>query len=157
MQPNAHDLGWIDNAHLHIERWGGGTTLEGRVRQVEPFGFTKTSALGIEEQRVNVIIDLTSPPEAWTRLAHGYQVDVRIVLWEEKDALTLPLLALFRDGEEWAVFIDSDGRAELRHVTIGRRNSSVAEVIGGIKEGERVVLHPSDRVQSAVRIAGRSD
>lgn len=140
-----------------IERWGGAATLEGRVRQVEPFGFTKVSALGIEEQRVNVVIDLISPQEEWARLAHGYQVDVRIVLWEKEDVLTLPLLALFRDGDAWAVFVESGGKAQLRHVTIGRRNNLQAEVLDGIKEGDRVVLHPGDRVQPNVRIAHRGD
>lgn len=139
-----------------IERWGGEQALEGRVRLVEPFGFTKISALGIEEQRVNVIIDLTSPTEDWERLAHAFQVDVRIVLWAEEDALTLPLLALFRDGKNWAVFIASGGRAELRHVTIGRRGSLHAEVVNGVDQGERVVLHPSDRVRPGVRIAERN-
>lgn len=138
-----------------IERWGGGTALEGRVRLVEPYGFTKVSALGIEEQRVNVVIDLTSPPQTWSRLAHGYQVDVRIVLWEAADALKLPLLALFRNGEDWAVFVDQDGRAERRSVTLGRRNRLEAEVLDGLEPGERVVLHPSDRVQPGVRIAAR--
>jgi len=138
-----------------IERWGGDAELEGRVRLVEPYGFTKISALGIEEQRVNAIIDLTSPVEAWSRLAHGYQVDVRIVLWEAPDALKLPLLALFRDGANWAVFVERGGRAELRQVTLGRRNRLEAEVLEGLEPGERVVLHPSDRVQHDVRITAR--
>jgi HlyD family secretion protein len=138
-----------------IERWGGESALEGRVRLVEPYGFTKISALGIEEQRVNAIIDLTSPPDAWSRLAHGYQVDVRIVLWEESGALVLPLHAFFRDGEEWAVFVDTGGRAELRRVTLGRRNRLEAQVLDGVAEGERVVLHPSNRVRTGVRIEER--
>ena len=139
-----------------IERWGGDAPLIGRVRLVEPFGFTKISALGIEEQRVNVIIDLTSDESEWQRLAHGYQVDVRVVLWDSDDTLILPLLALFRDGPDWSVFVESDGRAELRNVEIGRRNSLDAEVIGGLEAGERIVLHPSDRVSAGVRIAERS-
>ena len=139
-----------------IERWGGDSALEGRVRLVEPFGFTKVSALGIEEQRVNVIIDLVSDEADWARLAHGYQVDVRIVLWENDNVLTVPLLALFRDGDRWAVFVDTNGRAERRHVEIGRRNSLDAEVIKGLEAGDRVVLHPSDRVVASVRIAERA-
>ncbi|MFT4583373.1 MAG: HlyD family secretion protein [Gammaproteobacteria bacterium] len=138
-----------------IERWGGTTILEGNVRVVEPFGFTKISALGIEEQRVNVIIDLTSPEKDWERLAHGYQVDVGIVLWEQDDALTIPVLALFRDGAKWAVFVAAEGRAELRHVQIGQRNGLKAEVLDGVGDGERVMLHPSDQVRSGVRIAPR--
>lgn len=138
-----------------IERWGGDMPLAGRVRLIEPFGFTKISALGIEEQRVNIVIDLTSEESEWQRLAHGYQVDVRIVLWESDDALILPLLALFRDGSDWSVFVDSGGRAELRKVEIGRRNSLDAEVLGGLDEGEQVVLHPGDRVSAGVRIVDR--
>jgi HlyD family secretion protein len=138
-----------------IEGWGGQQPLEGRVQLVEPFGFTKVSALGIEEQRVNVVIELTSPTQEWSRLAHGYQVDVRIVLSAGQDVLTLPLTALFRDGDAWAVFVDSGGRAELRHVEIGRRNGVAAEVVDGLENGERVVLHPSDRVTDGVRIAAR--
>ena len=125
------------------------------MRLVEPYGFTKISALGIEEQRVNAIIDITSPAEAWSRLAHGYQVDVRIVLWEETNALVLPLHAFFRDGDAWSVFVAANGRAELRHVTLGRRNRLEAQVLDGVAEGERVVLHPSNRVQTGVRVAER--
>lgn len=139
-----------------IERWGGKRELHGKVRLVEPFGYTKISALGIEEQRVNVVIDLTSEESEWEKLAHGYQVDVRIVLWSKEDALTVPLLALFREGDEWAVFVEANGRAESRSVLIGQRSSRDAEVIGGLSEGERVVLHPSDRVSAGVRIAERT-
>lgn len=139
-----------------IDHWGGDELLAGRVRLVEPFAFTKVSALGIEEQRVNVVIDLTSPPAAWEKLAHGYQVDTRIVLWEGTDTLTVPLLALFRDGDKWAVFVQASGKAELRHVTVGRRSGLQAEVLDGLAEGERVVLHPSDRVLPGVRITERS-
>jgi HlyD family secretion protein len=138
-----------------IEGWGGHKSLEGRVQLIEPFGFTKVSALGIEEQRVNVVIELTSPMEDWSRLAHGYQVDVKIVLSAGQDVLTLPLTALFRDGDAWAVFVDAGGRAELRRVEIGRRNGVSAEVVNGLANGERVVMHPSDRVADGVRIAAR--
>ena len=124
--------------------------------RVEPFGYTKISALGIEEQRVNVELDISSPETEWAQLGHGYQVDVRIVLWENDDVLTVPLLALFRDGDRWAVFVDSGGRAERRYVEVGRRNSLDAEVVDGLEIGERVVLHPSDRVVAGVRIAERA-
>jgi HlyD family secretion protein len=139
-----------------IDGWGGHKPLEGRVELIEPFGFTKVSALGIEEQRVNVVIELTSPLDDWARLAHGYQVDARIVLSEGQDVLTLPLTALFRDGDAWAVFVEARGRAELRHVEIGRRNGVSAEITTGLANGERVVLHPSDRVADGVRIAART-
>jgi HlyD family secretion protein len=138
-----------------IDGWGGDAPLEGRVRLVEPFGFTKVSALGIEEQRVNVIIDLVSPRDEWTRLAHGYQVDARIVLVERNDVLKVPLTALFRDGAEWAVFADVDGRAKLRRVLLGQRNGIEAEIAEGLDDGDRVVLHPSDRVADGVRIVPR--
>ncbi|HXC59811.1 MAG TPA: HlyD family efflux transporter periplasmic adaptor subunit [Steroidobacteraceae bacterium] len=139
-----------------IEGWGGSAPLEGRVRLVEPFGFTKISALGIEEQRVNVIIDLVSPREQWTRLAHGYQIEARIVLSEREQILKLPLTAVFRDGTQWAAFLEVGDRAELRHVTLGERNGTEAEIIAGVREGEHVVLHPSDRVGDGVRIVARA-
>ena len=113
------------------------------------------SALGIEEQRVNVIIDLTSPPEAWQRLAHGYKVDASIVLWEGEDVLKLPITALFRNGQQWAVFSESGGRARLRPIELGVRNRLEAQVIAGLEEGDRIVLHPSNRVRDGVRIAAR--
>jgi HlyD family secretion protein len=138
-----------------IEGWGGDTPVAGRVRRVEPFGFTKISALGIEEQRVNVIIDFTSPREQWARLGHGYQVDLRIVLWEGVDVVKLPLTALFRDGDQWAVFVESGGRAQHRNVKIGRRNGLEAEITGGIQLGEHVVMHPGDKVVDGVRVKTR--
>jgi HlyD family secretion protein len=138
-----------------IDGWGGQTPLEGRVRLVEPFGFTKVSALGIEEQRVNVIIDIVSPRDEWTRLAHGFQVDARIVLAERANVLKVPLTALFRDGDDWAVFVAAGGRAALRHVMLGERNGIEAEIVSGLTEGETVVLHPSDRVVDGVRVAPR--
>lgn len=135
-----------------IENWGGDRSLEGKVRRVEPFGFTKVSALGIEEQRVNVIIDFTSPREEWARIAHGFQVDVRIVLWEGKEVLKLPLTALFRDNSNWAVFVENDGVANKRDVKLGRRTGLEAEVLSGLKAGERIVVHPSDKITQGVAI-----
>ncbi len=138
-----------------IENWGGNETLEGRVRRIEPVGFTKVSALGIEEQRVNVIIDFNSPYELWQRLGHGYQLDVRIVLWKSDNVLKLPLTALFRDGDNWAVFVNNDGVAEKRQVALGQKNGLEAEIISGLEEGERIVIYPSDRVVNGVGIASR--
>ncbi|MDH4056178.1 MAG: HlyD family efflux transporter periplasmic adaptor subunit [Gammaproteobacteria bacterium] len=137
-----------------IDNWGGVEPLEGRVRLVEPFGFLKVSALGIEEQRVNVIIDFVSE-EGWERLGHGYQVESRVVLWDADDTLTVPLTALFRDGETWALFVEDDGRARLRQVKVGQRNGVIAEIQDGLKAGERVVVHPSDRVTNGIRIESR--
>ena len=138
-----------------IEAWGGEQPLAGRVRRVEPFGFTKVSALGIEEQRVNVVIDITEPRERWLRLGHGYRVEPRIILWETDDVLRVPLSALFRHGERWAVFVEQDGRAVLREVDIGQGNGLEAEVRGGLAAGERIVLHPGDRVSEGARLVER--
>ncbi len=138
-----------------IEAWGGDQPLDGVVQRVEPFGFTKVSALGIEEQRVNVVIDIASPRERWERLGHGYRVEPRIVLWESSDVLRVPLSALFRQGDKWAVFVARDGRAELREVEIGQGNGLQAEVRAGLDAGERVVLHPAERVSPGVRLAER--
>lgn len=138
-----------------IDAWGGDQPLDGVVQRVEPFGFTKVSALGIEEQRVNVVIDITAPRERWERLGHGYRVEPRIVLWESSDVLRVPLSALFRQGDQWAVFVERDGRAELREVEIGQDNGLQAEVRAGLDAGERVVLHPADRVSPGVRLAER--
>jgi HlyD family secretion protein len=140
-----------------IDGWGGDQPLEGRVRLVEPFGFTKVSALGIEEQRVNVIVDIVSVRDEWARLAHGYQVEARIVLAERTNTLNVPLTALFRDGTAWAVFVNDSGRARLRHVSLGESNGVETEVTAGLAENEVVVLHPSDRVRDGVRIAARGE
>ena len=138
-----------------IEAWGGARPLEGVVRRVEPFGFTKVSALGIDEQRVNVVIDIKEPRRQWERLGHGYRVEPRIVLWESRDVLKVPLSALFRQGRQWAVFVAQDRRAVLRQVEIGHENGLEAEVVSGLEAGERVVLHPGDRVSPGVRLQPR--
>ncbi len=139
-----------------LEQWGGGHDLEGRVQRIEPFGFTKTSALGIEEQRVNVIVDFTGDPERRASLGHGFRVELRIVLWEGADVLKVPLTALFRDGENWALFVSEASRARKRRVEIGQRNGLEAEVLAGLEAGELVVVHPGDQVAEGVRIAPRS-
>jgi HlyD family secretion protein len=138
-----------------IEHWGGAGPLQGQVRRVEPSGFTKVSALGIDEQRVNVIIDITSPRSQWTRLGHGFQVETNVVVWARDDALVVPLTALFRDGDAWSVFVDDDGVASRRSITVGHRNGIVAEIREGLEEGVRVIVHPSDEVREGVRVAGR--
>jgi HlyD family secretion protein len=138
-----------------IEAWGGSAPLEGVVRRVEPFGFTKVSALGIEEQRVNVIIDIKEPRQRWQRLGHGYRVEPRIVLWEGRDVLKVPVSALFRQGQRWAVFVADGGQAVLREVEIGRENGLEAEITSGLEVGERIVLHPGDRVAPGARLEER--
>jgi len=138
-----------------IEDWGGDAPLSGRVRRVEPYGFTKTSALGIDEQRVNVIIDLTAPPGTWVRLGHGFRVEARVVLWARDDAIRLPLTALFREGEQWAVFVNESGRATQRVVEVGRDNGLEADIAAGLEVGDQVVLHPGDRIAEGVRVRAR--
>jgi HlyD family secretion protein len=135
-----------------IDRWGGGATLKGTVRLVEPSGFVKVSALGVEEQRVNVIVDFDDPRSAWQALGDGYRVEVRVVEWEQAHVLQVLTGALFRDGDAWAVFVIQNGVAHLRHVQIGRQTSLQAEVTSGLAEGDRVVVHPSDRVADGVRV-----
>ncbi len=138
-----------------IESWGGDKTLTAKVRRVEPNGFTKISALGIEEQRVKVILDFTGSPKDWRELGHGYRVVARVVVWHSDDVLKVPLGALFRQGDDWAVFVAVGGRAKLRLIKIGERNLHNAHVLDGLKDGEQVVLHPSDRVHDGVRIEPR--
>jgi HlyD family secretion protein len=144
-----------EGAAVMVEEWGGGTTLAGTVRRIEPYGFTKISALGIEEQRVNAIIDFAEPREKWRSLGHGYRVEVRIVVWQGENVLKLPLSALFRQGEDWAVFALIGGKARLRRLAIGRSNASEAELQDGLSEGDRVVLHPSDRIVEGVELVSR--
>ena len=155
-----------------IEQWGGGDLLHGRVRRVEPYGFTKISALGIEEQRVNVVIEFADPPEKWQRLGHGYRVETRIVLWRGDDVVKVPLSALFRahsanghggagagsradQAADWAVFVEEKGKARLRPVSRGHHNGLEVEVTSGLDTGTRVVLHPSDRVADGVGVESR--
>ena len=133
-------------------RWGGDDPLEGVVRVVEPAGFTKISALGVEEQRVLVISDITSPRAEWRRLGDGYRVEARFVLWEGSDILQVPTSAVFRRGDGWAVYAVEDDRAAVRAVTPGRRTGLAVQIEDGLTEGEEVVVHPSDDVQAGVRV-----
>ena len=143
-------------AEVLIEQWGGGQTLHGRVRRVEPSGFTKVSALGVEEQRVNVIIDFTDPAAA-VRLGDGYRVEVRIVLWQEDDVLKVPVGALFRQGEGWAVFVVDMGRAHLRPVQLGQRNEDDGQILSGLDASATVVLHPPDTLADGARVVVREN
>ena len=138
-----------------IENWGGAAPLNARVRRVEPFGFTKISALGIEEQRVNVLLDIVSPHTDWQALGHGYQVDVRVVLWQKEQALRVPLTALFRIGEDWALFVEQNGRATQRLIEVGHVTSKYAEVVSGLVEGEKIVVYPGRGIEQGTKIAGR--
>jgi HlyD family secretion protein len=144
-----------------FEQWGGDTPLEGVVRTVEPAGFTKVSALGVEEQRVLVIADFTSPPARWQRLGDGYRVEASFVLWQQDDVLQVPASSLFRpgraDGDDggWALFRVEDGRAWSRGVDVGRRNGLRAQILAGLAPGDLVIDHPSDAVTDGVRVAPR--
>jgi len=135
-----------------FRRWGGDKDLEGVVRVVEPAGFTKVSSLGVEEQRVLVIADIVSPPAAWAALGDGYRVDAVFIVREKANVLQIPQGALFRSGQKWAVFVDENGRARRRIVAIGDQNGLTAELLSGLKEGERVIAHPDDAIKDDVRI-----
>ncbi len=135
-----------------FKRWGGGTPLKGRVRVVEPAGFTRVSALGVEEQRTRVISDIVSPYEEWRRLGDAYRVEAAFILWEDDNVLQVPASALFRYKEGWAVFVFSEGRARLREVRTGHRNGLTAEVVSGLAEGDMVITHPGSSVRDGMRV-----
>jgi HlyD family secretion protein len=139
-----------------FERWGGDQPLNGIVRVVEPAGFTKISALGVEEQRVLIISDFTSPPEQWQRLGDGYRVEARFVLWHGDDVLQVPAGSLFRHEDGWALFVIENRRAIRRSVKVGQRNGLAAQILDGLKEGENVIDHPSDEVEDHRRVKIRS-
>jgi HlyD family secretion protein len=140
---------------VYFDHWGGDAPLQGRVRNVEPFGFTKISALGVEEQRVNVIVDLVSPKRDWQQLGDGYRVEARFVLWEEDNVLQVPASSLFRWQDGWALFVAKDGRARQQIVKLGQRTGLVAQVLDGVQEGERVIAHPSDAIADGTRVVER--
>lgn len=138
-----------------ITNWGGDNPLVGKVTLVEPIGFKKISALGIEEQRVNVIVSIQSDFSEWERLGHAYQLDVDILLSESKDVLTVPITALFRDQQKWAIYAVVEGKVEKRHLSLGNMNHFFAEVISGLEENQAYVLHPNDQIANGVRVTQR--
>ena len=141
---------------VFFKRWGGEETLEGVVRVVEPSGFTKISSLGVEEQRVLIIADITSPAEVWRALGDGFRLEAHFVVWEGKDVLQVPTSSLFRVGkEDWAVFVEENGKSRQRIVKIGQRNGLAAEIISGVKEKEKVIAHPDDTISDGRRIRTR--
>jgi HlyD family secretion protein len=144
------------SARAWIERWGGEAALAAHVRSIEPSAFTRVSALGVEEQRVNVILDLDEPYTKWSALGDGYRVEVRMLTWQGDDVLVVPESAIFRRNERWATFAVRDGKAELVFVEVGHRNGETAEVLGGLSEGMEVIVHPSDRVVPGIEIARRN-
>ena len=139
-----------------IEQWGGDKKLEAKVRRIEPSGFTKISALGVEEQRVNVVLDFTDPAAAWAALGDAYRVEVRIVTWEAQDLLKVPTSALFRDGEKWSVYVVEEGRAHRTSVELGHQTGQEAEVTSGLSADVRVILHPGDTLTNNARVKPRS-
>jgi len=122
---------------------------------VEPAGFTKISALGVEEQRVHVIVDFTSPRELWQRLGDGFRVEAQFVVWEGADVLQLPASALFRHNNGWAAFVVEDGRARLRPLKIGQRTGLKAQVLEDIRAGDQVITHPDDKIKDGARVQPR--
>jgi HlyD family secretion protein len=135
-----------------IGGWGGSNELKARVRRVEPAAFTKISALGIEEQRVRVILEISNPPSQWMGLGHQYRVFVHITIWQSDNALQIPLSALFRRDGNWAVFKVDGEVAKVTKITTGQMTFSDVQILSGLRQGETVVIHPSDLIADGVRI-----
>jgi HlyD family secretion protein len=131
-----------------LSGWGG-DTLQATVRTVEPSAFTRVSALGVEEQRVNVILDLERRPHT---LGDGYRVDARVIVWAESSVLTVPAAALFRSAAGWQTFVIDEGRARLRDVEVGERGEGRTQVLSGLEAGERVVLFPPDDLVDGAKV-----
>jgi HlyD family secretion protein len=140
---------------VEIAGWGGDGSITGRVRRVEPSAFTRPSALGVDEQRVNVVVALTDPPERWSALADGYHVEARIVLWRSESVLKVPQGAVFRHGDGWATFRVENAVAKLTPVTLGHRGETEVEITSGLAEGATVAVHPGDRVKDGVHVEAR--
>jgi len=143
------------HAKVLLEQWGGDEPLLARVRLVEPSGRTKVSALGVEEQRVNVIADFPDRDKIPEALGDGFRVEAKIIIWEKDGVLKVPTSALFRHGDGWAVFRVEDGRAALRPVKVGKKNGLAAEVVEGLTNHDAVVVHPSDKVADGVQVIRR--
>ncbi|MFZ1512333.1 MAG: HlyD family efflux transporter periplasmic adaptor subunit, partial [Tabrizicola sp.] len=139
-----------EGARATASGWGG-APIAARVERVEPAAVTRVSALGIEEQRVTVILALEGVPADWKQLGHGFRVTARIAIWQQDGVLAIPVGALFRDGQDWASYILRDGRVALRRITLGERNEAFAQVLDGLQAGDQVILHPSDQVADGVR------
>lgn len=138
-----------------FKRWGNDEPLNGTVRLIEPAGFTKISSLGVEEQRVLVLADITSPRNQWNVLGDGFRMEAHFVIWEGENILQIPASALFRSGQDWAVFVAENGRARKRLLTIGQRNGLAAQVISGLKEKEKVIAYPDDTISEGTKITPR--
>jgi HlyD family secretion protein len=156
------DLLSTDAVQVHIgdrviiDDWGGTSTLAGEVTRIDPFGVTKFSALGVEEQRVNTVVRFTGPPENHEGLGHGFRVEARIVIWEDDNVLIVPSAALFRSGDGWAVFTVANGTATLTPIEVGHNNGIEAEVLNGtLAEGQQVILYPASGLGDGANVAQR--
>lgn len=141
--------------HVLFKRWGNDEPLLGIVRLIEPAGFTKISSLGVEEQRVLVLADITSPPEKWNVLGDGFRMEAHFIIWEGENILQIPSSALFRSGKDWAVFVADSGKARKRIVEIGQRNGLTAQIISGLKESEKIIAYPDDSISEGTKIKQR--
>ncbi len=150
---SADAVSITDDSRVLLERWGGEQPLEATVRRIEPVAFTEISALGVEEQRVLAILDITSPPEQWRLLGDGYRVEARFILWEGEDILQAPNTALFRHGDGWAVFAVESETAVLRPVTIGHRGNLASQIVAGIDTGVQIVAHPGEGIEDGDRVS----
>jgi HlyD family secretion protein len=138
-----------------LEHWGGEALLNARIRLIEPSGFTKLSALGVEEQRVNVIATITDPPEKWRTLGDAYRVEARIVIWESPKVLKVPAGAVFPHGDGKAVYVVADGKATIRPIRVGHSNGLETEVLEGLEEGTPVIVYPGEKVRDGVMVEAR--
>jgi len=141
-------------ASARIDRWGG-EPLQAKVRLVEPSAFTRMSSLGVQEQRVNAVLEIEAPYEQWRQLGEGYRVEAGITIWSAEMALKIPASALFRHEGGWGVFVVTDGVAERVTVEVGRRNGLEAQILSGVSDGDRVIIHPSDRVEDGSDVVWR--
>ncbi|ARU26185.1 efflux RND transporter periplasmic adaptor subunit [Cellvibrio sp. PSBB006] len=137
---------------VELERWGGEASLPGRVRRIDPAGFTRYSALGVEEQRVWVIVDIDAEREHWATLGDGYRVEASFILWEGDDVLQIPASAIFREGNMWALYVIEDGRAQRREIIPGRRSGLMMEIVDGLAEGETAILYPGQDIAAGTRV-----
>jgi len=137
---------------VELEQWGGAEPLKAAVRMVEPTAFTKVSALGVEEQRVNVVADLLTAPEQRGNLGDNFRVEARIITWESTNALKVSSGALFRRGTQWSAFVIHDARAHSRPVKAGRSSGTETEILEGLNEGDEVILYPGDRIKEGLRV-----
>jgi HlyD family secretion protein len=139
-------------APVRIEDWGGNAPLQGRVVRIEPAAFTERSALGVEEQRVNVIVEPAGDDPRWARLGDGYRVQTHVVVWQARDALSVPTAAVFKEGGRWVVYLVRDGRAQIQPVGLGERGGAQVQITTGLSPGDRVIAFPSDRLRDGARV-----